>query len=89
MNKDILKGDWNLVKGEIKEKWEELTDDDIAQINGKKDQLLGKIKKKYGITKQNAEEELNQWKKNYTSSKHKIDSDLEDDLDIRNERRNR
>lgn len=88
MNKDILKGDWNLVKGKIKEKWGELTDDDITQINGKRDQLLGKLQKKYGITKQNAEEELDQWEKNY-SSKNRIDSDLEDDRDIRNTRKNR
>ena len=78
MNNDVIKGEWNLVKGKIKEKWGQLTDDDITQINGKRDQLLGKLQKKYGYTKQNAEEELDQWETNY-SSKNRIGSDLEED----------
>jgi uncharacterized protein YjbJ (UPF0337 family) len=63
MNKDTLKGDWNLIKGKIKEKWGKLTEDDLTEINGKREQLLGKIQKKYGFAKERAEEELTEWEK--------------------------
>lgn len=42
----------------------ELTDDDLTEINGKRDQLLGKLQKKYGYAKDKAEQELAEWKKN-------------------------
>lgn len=61
MNKNTLKGDWNVVKGKIKEKWGKLTDDDLTQINGKTDQLLGTLQKKYGYAQERAQEELKQW----------------------------
>ncbi len=48
MDKDTLKGDWNIIKGKVKENWGRFTDDDLTQINGKKDQLLGLMQKKYG-----------------------------------------
>lgn len=63
MNKDTIKGDWNLLKGKVKEKWGKLTDDDLTKINGKKEQLLGAIQKKYGLAKDKAEQELNEWEK--------------------------
>lgn len=74
MNKDTLKGDWNMIKGKIKEKWGKLTDDDLAAINGKKEQLLGAIQKKYGLAKDKAEQELATWEKQCgceCDSKHK------------------
>lgn len=58
MNKDTFKGNWNEFKGKIKEKWGKLTDDDITEINGKRDQLLGKLQKTYGYEKDHAEKEL-------------------------------
>jgi uncharacterized protein YjbJ (UPF0337 family) len=64
MNKEILQGKWNEYKGKIKEKWGKLTDDDIAQINGKKEELLGKLQTRYGYAKDKAEKEL----KNFESS---------------------
>ena len=63
MNKNILKGDWNILKGKVKEKWGKLTDDDLTVISGKQDQLLGSLQKRYGYTKDKAEQELNAWKK--------------------------
>lgn len=63
MNKDMIQGDWNVLKGKIKEKWGKLTDDDLTQINGKKDQLLGKLQNKYGYARDKAEKELNEWEK--------------------------
>ncbi len=63
MNKDTLQGDWNMLKGKVKEKWGKLTDDDLTAISGKKDQLLGAIQKKYGYAKDVAEKELSEWEK--------------------------
>lgn len=65
MNKDQIKGNWHEVKGKIKEQWGKLTDDDITQINGRREQLLGFIQKKYGYAKERAEEELNRFEKNF------------------------
>ena len=67
MNTDTLKGDWKLIKGKIKEKWGKLTDDDLVEINGKREQLLGKIQKKYGVAKDKAEHELGEWEKHCDS----------------------
>jgi len=57
MNADILKGKWKEIKGEVKQKWGKLTDDDLTQIDGKEDQLLGLLQKRYGYAKDKAEEE--------------------------------
>ncbi len=57
MNEDTLKGKWNQIKGQVKERWGELTDDDVDQIAGKKDQLVGKLQERYGMAKDAAERE--------------------------------
>ena len=63
MNKDIIEGNWAQLKGKVKEQWGKLTDDDLDVIAGKKDQLLGKIQERQGITKNEAEKQLNDWQK--------------------------
>lgn len=55
MNNDCIEGSWKQLKGEIREKWGKLTDDDLSAIEGKRGQLAGKIQEKYGITKEEAE----------------------------------
>jgi uncharacterized protein YjbJ (UPF0337 family) len=45
-----LKGDWNILKGKLKQKWANLTDDDLQYVDGKKDELLGRIQKRTGET---------------------------------------
>jgi uncharacterized protein YjbJ (UPF0337 family) len=55
---DILAGNWKQVKGKIKEQWGKLTDDDLTNINGKKDQLIGKLQERYGYDKQRAQQEI-------------------------------
>ena len=57
MNADILKGQWKEIKGEAKQKWGKLTEDDLAQEEGKEEQLLGLLQKRYGYAKEKAEEE--------------------------------
>ena len=61
MNKDILEGKWEQLKGKAKEKWGELTNDDWDVIAGKRDQLAGRIQERYGRTKEEAEKEVDEW----------------------------
>jgi len=58
MNWDQIQGDWNTYKGKIKERWGELTTNDVDIISGKRDQLIGQLQKTYGIGKEEAELEL-------------------------------
>lgn len=59
MNWDIVEGKWNQVKGSVKEKWGDLTDDELTEVAGKKDKLAGKLQEKYGWTKEEADDQLN------------------------------
>lgn len=61
MNSDTLKGQWNVVKGKAKERWGKLTDDDLLRVEGKRDQLIGRIQERYGITKERAMEEVSRF----------------------------
>ena len=58
MNEDILKGQWKQIRGQIKEWWGVLTDDDLDKINGRRDRLISMLQKKYGFTKEEAAREL-------------------------------
>ncbi|MGE3820565.1 MAG: CsbD family protein [Isosphaeraceae bacterium] len=58
MNWDQFEGNWMQVKGKVRERWGDLTDDELEQIAGKKDQLLGKLQERYGFTKEQAQKEL-------------------------------
>lgn len=59
MNKDILQGMWKQVRGDIKTKWGKLTDDELDQVAGHREKLLGLIQQKYGEKRDAAEAELN------------------------------
>ena len=61
MNWDQLQGKWKQFTGNVKERWGELTDDEVAEMNGERKQLEGKIQEKYGKSKEEAREEVNQW----------------------------
>ena len=61
MNREILKGKWNQYKGEAKKKWGEFTDDELDQLNGEKDIIVGKLQEKYGRSKEEAEKEFDDW----------------------------
>jgi uncharacterized protein YjbJ (UPF0337 family) len=63
MNKNQLKGNWLQLKGTVKEKWGDLTDDEVEQIAGDRDILLGKIQEKYGIAQEEAEKQIKEWEK--------------------------
>ena len=57
MNWDTIKGQWRQFKGKVQEQWGELTDDEVDQIAGKKDVLVGKLQEKYGYARDRAEKE--------------------------------
>ena len=61
MTWDEIKGSWRQSKGKLKEKWGELTDDDLDRIDGKRDQLLGILQKQYGRTREAAEKEIHEF----------------------------
>ena len=63
MNKDIFEGKWEQIKGSVREKWGDLTDDDMTQINGSREKLLGKIQEAYGRSREAAEQEIKEWEK--------------------------
>ncbi len=58
MNEDILKGKLKQLTGNIKAKWGELTEDDLAHVEGRRDVLIGKLQEKYGLTKEKAEQQI-------------------------------
>jgi uncharacterized protein YjbJ (UPF0337 family) len=55
MNNMEIKGDWNIIKGRLKQKWARLTDDDLQFAEGKHDELLGRIQKRTGETREAVE----------------------------------
>jgi uncharacterized protein YjbJ (UPF0337 family) len=62
-----VKGSWNQTKGAIKEQWGKLTDDDLLEIQGRRDQLIGKIQTRYGISQAEAEAQVSGWEHKYKS----------------------
>lgn len=63
MNWDRVEGNWKQLKGKAREKWGKLTDSDFETIAGKKDQLVGRIQERYGISKDAALKEADEWVK--------------------------
>ena len=63
MNLDIVKGNWKQVKGKVKAQWGKLTDDQLDVIDGKRVELAGKIQEAYGVSKDEAEEQINAFEK--------------------------
>jgi uncharacterized protein YjbJ (UPF0337 family) len=61
MNKDTIEGNWKQLKGKVKEQWGKLTDDDFDVIAGKRDQLLGRIQERHGISRDEAEKQVKDW----------------------------
>jgi uncharacterized protein YjbJ (UPF0337 family) len=65
MNFEQLEGKWKQVKGNVRERWGRLTDDDLEQIAGKREQLVGRIQERYGIMKEAAEAQVNEFMKTH------------------------
>jgi uncharacterized protein YjbJ (UPF0337 family) len=61
MNEDRMEGKWKQMKGALKSRWGKLTDDDLDVIEGQKDQLVGKVQERYGIAKDEAQKQVDEW----------------------------
>lgn len=71
MNKDTMKGQWDIAKGKLKQKYAQLTDNDLVYVEGKEDELLGRIEKKVGRSRAEIEKFLEKdanWRFRYDSS---------------------
>lgn len=63
MNWDQVEGKWSQYKGQVKEKWGKLTNDDLEVIDGRRQQLVGRIQERYGIAKEVAEQQADEFVK--------------------------
>ncbi|MCE7026485.1 CsbD family protein [Jiella avicenniae] len=61
MNWDQIQGQWKQYKGSAKQQWGKLTDDDMDKIDGNKDILAGRLQEQYGIEKEEAERQIDDW----------------------------
>jgi uncharacterized protein YjbJ (UPF0337 family) len=61
MNSDQMQGKWKQMKGAVKERWGKLTDDDLDVINGQSEQLIGKIQERYGVAREAAQKQVDEW----------------------------
>jgi uncharacterized protein YjbJ (UPF0337 family) len=63
MNWDRIEGNWKQMMGRAREKWGKLTDSDFVAIAGKRDQLVGRIQERYGIAREEAQKQADEWAK--------------------------
>jgi uncharacterized protein YjbJ (UPF0337 family) len=66
MNWDRIEGNWKQFKGQVRQQWGKLTDDDLDVIAGKRDELIGRIQEAYGMQRDEAERQVASWEKNQT-----------------------
>lgn len=69
MSNDIVKGNWEELKGKIRQVWGKLADDDVSRFQGNWEELSGKVQAKYGHTKEKAWEEVESFKRKHLSDK--------------------
>lgn len=69
MNWDQIQGQWKQAKGRARTQWGDLTDDDLDKIAGKREELVGVLQQRYGMAKEKAEREVDEWAKDL-ESKH-------------------
>jgi len=63
MNQDIIKGKWSQIRGQLKEKWGKLTDDDLGRLEGHRDYLIGLVQERYGIAKDLADTQVSEFER--------------------------
>jgi len=72
MNKDMFEGRWKQLRGQAKEWWGKLTDDDLERVGGKYDQFVGVLQEKYGYTREHAEEEIDRVTAEHEAQQKKV-----------------
>src|SRR5450756_3253647 len=80
--KDILHGKWHELKGQVRQQWGKLTDDDLTRMSGKTEELAGVLQQRYGYGKDQAEDEIHKWLNSNVSNRSCLlyTSDAADDL---------
>jgi uncharacterized protein YjbJ (UPF0337 family) len=69
---DIIHGEWHELKGQVRKQWGKLTDNDLAQLHGKTEELVGVLQQRYGYGKAQAEIEISQWLTRYDAAKSNV-----------------
>ena len=69
MNWDQVKGNWKQFTGHAKKQWGNLTDDDLSKVEGDRDLLTGRIQERYGITKEEARRQVDEWSRTLSSTR--------------------
>jgi uncharacterized protein YjbJ (UPF0337 family) len=69
MNWDQIEGNWKQAMAQVKQKWAKFTDDDVVLIRGKRDELVGKIQERYGVAKEAAERQVDEFIRDYKTDK--------------------
>jgi uncharacterized protein YjbJ (UPF0337 family) len=64
MNWDQIEGKWKELKGRARSSWGELSDDELDRIGGRKDELIGRIQQRYGLEREEAERQVDDWARN-------------------------
>lgn len=77
MNWDQVEGQWLQAKGHVKSQWSKLTDDDLQNVAGKKMVLIGKLQARYGVLKDDAEKQVDEWLSKLSLGASKIKSSIE------------
>jgi uncharacterized protein YjbJ (UPF0337 family) len=70
MNRNILEGKWKQLRGEVRERWGELTNDDLDQIAGQSDKLAGVLQERYGYTQMEAERQIQEFLDEWEEDTH-------------------
>jgi uncharacterized protein YjbJ (UPF0337 family) len=78
MNSDQLEGKWKQVKGEVREKWGKLTEDDVHMVAGRREQLIGRVQERYGLAKEEATRQVDAFVKNLDDRPNQDFVDTED-----------
>ena len=68
MNWDQVEGKWKQMKGSLKAKWADFTDDDLDYINGQRENLVGRMQERYGIAKEEAQKRADEWLSSYPTA---------------------
>jgi uncharacterized protein YjbJ (UPF0337 family) len=66
MNWDRVEGNWKTFKGQVRQQWGKLTDDDLDVIAGQREELVGRIQNAYGLARDEAERQVAEWERNQT-----------------------
>ncbi len=81
MDWNQVEGNWKQVKGNVKKQWGKLTDSDLTVIDGRREQLEGKIQERYGYTKDRVRKEIDDWYRSMASELVRSRDELADQMD--------